>query len=400
MADIDSEPSRRILISHESAASASTEMAQRFVDELGYGQTHIAITLRPPVTMLPSRWTQFLKYGLSETFEDWLKRVYGEAGPSVSMSMQRHLDQAGLVERWASVAGPQNVTVIVVDNMNPGHLTDTFEQLLGVPHRTLTGTVTGGLQTNRSMSLPEAEMFRQVNAAVYRRDEISWPVYVDVVRSGAIGRVLNSRFPTEKEPRVRMPRWAADRARRDGEIHANRIKASGVRVVGDLDALSAERPVAEDQSSADPGPSQQTAVEALTGAVYGAIKNERKTSREVTKVRKLFDKERSNREEAQNHVTELKSNLKRERAQRRKLRREVEQLKGSVMHDHVQQLPSQTGAQTAADAFTTHSLIRAVTIRLRRQVAARRLPLKRKRSIRRSSVHANTTQRNEGALDQ
>ena len=86
MADIEAEPSKRVLVSHESAASASAPMARKFVDRLGGERVHVVITLRSPSAMLPSRWVERLKSGESDTFEEWLARVYGRAQPPISES--------------------------------------------------------------------------------------------------------------------------------------------------------------------------------------------------------------------------------------------------------------------------------------------------------------------------
>src|SRR5699024_11900366 len=54
MDEIRAEPSRRVLISHESAARATRRMARRFVDELGADRIHIILPVRPPAAVLPT----------------------------------------------------------------------------------------------------------------------------------------------------------------------------------------------------------------------------------------------------------------------------------------------------------------------------------------------------------
>jgi hypothetical protein len=244
--DINAEPDRRILISDETIAGASTKISRKFVNKLGPDRTHIAITLRPPSSTLPARWIQFLKDGQTDTFEDWLKRVYGKdnARP-VAARTRRYQDQAGVVERWAEIVGAKNVTVIIADKSKKELLTDTFEQLLGLPAGVLTGTVTDGASANRSMSQPEAETFRLLNQYL-EENEVPWPVYRNVIKLGAVPHMLGHRTPEAEEARVRMPRWAAELAVRDGKSYAERIRQSGVRVVGDLEHLSDPPSVAPD----------------------------------------------------------------------------------------------------------------------------------------------------------
>ncbi|MEN5072959.1 hypothetical protein ABE437_04005 [Isoptericola cucumis] len=281
MADIEAEPSRRVLVSHESAASASAPMARKFVDQLGDGRAHVVITLRSPAAMLPSRWVERLKSGTSVTFEDWLARVYGRTRPPIPERLARTLDLAGLVERWADAAGPENVTVIIADEADKNLLTDAFEDLLGLPARTLTGVVADGADANRSMSLPEAELFRRLNATLSSMPEVPWPVYLYVVR-GAVAQVLGQRVPDDEEPRVRMPRWAAELAMEDGRRYAKRIANSGVRIVGDLENLHRARPVRDETARLDESWPSSLAVEALTGAVLGTVKVQRRSARGVT----------------------------------------------------------------------------------------------------------------------
>jgi hypothetical protein len=331
MADVQSEPSRRILISYEAVARASAKMARRFVREIGADKIHIAITLRPPAALLPGRWTEALKSGLSDTFDDWLHRLYdgNDASGRISKPMQRYLDQAGLVERWAHAAGPHNVTVIIVDTANRDILTDTFEQLLGLPHHTLTG-VTGKGSVNRSLTMPEAEILRQANTH-WHESSVPWPLYLDLVYRGAVRR-LRQRTPTPSEPRVRMSEWAAEHALRDGKLYADRIRDSGVRVVGDLEALYRQPPVAEEAIPATETDYQRDiAVEALTGAVVGAVKPDTNPA---------------------THAQET---------------REHPKTKIAVRHQ-VQGLPTAGRPESAATAFTTRELIQALKLRIGRKI--------------------------------
>lgn len=290
MAAIEAEPAKRVLVSHESAASASAPMARRFVERLGRDRVHVAITVRSPAAMLPSRWAERLKSGASDTLEEWLARVYGRTQPPIPVGVRRSLDLAGLVERWAEAAGPENVTVIVADETDKYLLTDAFEALLGLPERTLAGAVASGRDANRSMSLPEAELFRRLNAALSGVPEVPWPVYLYVVR-GAVAQVLGRRVPDDEEPRVRMPQWAAELAVRDGRRYAARIASSGVRVVGSLEDLSRERPVLDDTAPVDEKWPSALAVEALTGAVLGARKAVRRSARENALARAHADRQ-------------------------------------------------------------------------------------------------------------
>lgn len=237
LAEINSDKSRRIWISHEFAAESDDAMASRFCEALGE-RTHIVITLRNPAEILPSLWTQRLKSGQVDTFDDWLARVFNQVpGQPMRRQFRRSQNQGRLVERWASIVGPENVTVIVVDKARPALLLHTFERMLGLRDEMLTTAPTLGSRANRSLSRSEAEVFLRINQAA-KNESISWSDYAALIRDGAITRLLDSRVPAAAEPQVLMPSWAADSARERGRKYAKRIAKTGVRVVGDLNSLS------------------------------------------------------------------------------------------------------------------------------------------------------------------
>lgn len=337
MADIDSEPDRRILISHEFAGEADAESAAEFVDELGPEQTHIAITLRPLSAMLPSRWNQSLKDGLTQSLDEWLERYFGLSDTPISARQRRYLNQGSLVNQWAKIAGPENVTVIILDGLDKTLLTRTFERMLGLPESTLTAAgVESGRATNRTMTIPETEVYRHANALIKETCEVSWPLYYDVIKQGAIEQMLERRTPSDDEPRIRMPHWAAERARRDGKQYAEQIADSGVRVVGDLASLYGPPPVSEDSPSVDAEVYRELAVEALSGAYAGALKFEKYAISEIL--------------------------------QSRDSRKQVAKLKKSSVHEIVKQLPRHTRVQRAAEGFTTRDLAGALALRLRHKL--------------------------------
>lgn len=337
MADIDSEPDRRILISHEFAGEADAESAADFVDELGPERTHIVITLRPLHAMLASRWNQSIKDGLTDSLDEWLKRYYEYSDRPISARQRRYLSQGALVNQWAKVAGAENVTVIILDNSDKTLLTRTFERMLGLPEKTLTGAgAKTGRATNRSMTFPETEVYRHANALIRKTNDVSWPLYYDVIKQGAIERMLERRTPLYDEPRARMPHWAAERATDDARKYANQIAASGVRIVGNLETLYEQPRVEENTPSVDADVYLDLAVEALSGAYTGALKFESYAIGEILEARDL--------------------------------RRQVAKLRKSSGRDAVKKLPRHTRVQRAAEGYTTRDLGGALALRLRHKL--------------------------------
>jgi hypothetical protein len=248
LAEVESETERRVWISHEFAAESDDATAQRFVDALGE-RLHVVVTLRPYGSLLTSSWQQYLKTGLTLTFERWLQAVLADPpDTSVTETFHRRSDQGGVVQRWADAAGPERVTAVVVDKAAPTRLTDAFEALLDLPDGFLVDESLGGLQANRSLSAQESELLRRLNLLLKGRGT-TWGDYDALVRKGGVDRLLQVRTPGPQEARPELPRWAAERAGERGRRFADAIAASGVRVVGDLAALAA--PVA---GVAEPAP--------------------------------------------------------------------------------------------------------------------------------------------------
>jgi hypothetical protein len=145
---------------------------------------------------------------------------------------QRHRHDK-LIARWVAAAGSQNVTVIVVDGSDRLALLRTFESLLELPGGFL---VPEDDVVNRSLTLAEAEFVRQLNEEFKRRE---WPgaSYAKFMRYGAV-RQMKARQPLPGEPQIATPAWALDRVAEISAEMTSNIAALGVRVVGDLSALS------------------------------------------------------------------------------------------------------------------------------------------------------------------
>ncbi len=255
---------RRFFASSEFFATASAEAAQAAVKELAGdgGSVHVVVTLRPLRKIMPSHWQQYVKHGLCDSYETWLdgmlrKPPYREPTPDF-WHLQRHDE---LVERWAAAAGPENTTVIVVDESEPLWQFRVFEQLLDLPEGLLEPEERHG---NSSLTQSEAELLLQLNRKLRDRN---WSRYRQgkVVRQGVVPR-LQSYEPAPDEPRITTPEWAEEAVAEVAERVVAGVEASGVRVVGDLAAL-ARRP----SSPAEPAAPRAIPTEAATEAVLGGI---------------------------------------------------------------------------------------------------------------------------------
>lgn len=233
--EIDNDTERRIFITHEFVSQADDAMAKRIVDAIGE-PVHVCVTLRAPSRIVPSLWAQGTRDDAqTEAFESWLRRFFGQdADHPMPARVRRGYDQGELVQRWAGLLGPQNVTVIIVDPAEPTLLTGAFEEMLGLPAGMLEWRT-----SNPALTAVEAELFRQANAALRDRGA-DWRTFYDLVWKGAVRLGPERRKVGSDERRVTLPPWAAKIANADGQRFAEQIRDAGVRVVGDLDRLTVD----------------------------------------------------------------------------------------------------------------------------------------------------------------
>jgi hypothetical protein len=272
MREVEADTTNRILVSHELISLSDDAQAAKFIESLG-PRTHVVVTVRSIAQTLPSYWQQYLKSGLVHPFDDWLKLVLSETpDPSVTPAFQFRLRQGEIVRRWAGLVGADSVTVVVVDKNRRDLLPQSFEALLGLPDGILADAPTGGFNSNRSMSLPEAEALREFNA---RQPVAStdWAIHGDLIKRGALKSLLNDRTPGAGEARVVPPPWALERAGELSQLALTEIQASGVRVVGDLDALTDPGTPGGDSLVADQVP-VEVAADLLAGAFAAAVKRD------------------------------------------------------------------------------------------------------------------------------
>jgi hypothetical protein len=180
--------------------------------------------------------------------------------PTITFWQRHHHDR--LVDRWASIVGPERLLVIVVDESDPDSLMRTFEKLTDLPDGLLEPEA-GWM--NRSLTAAETELIRQLNVEFFKR---KWPSkrYHGAVRRGVV-RQMQLRAPGRDEPKITTPAWAIERANGIAAASSLRIKASGVHILGDLSTLS-DVPANPD---AKPVSSVPLTLDGAAHAVVGAI---------------------------------------------------------------------------------------------------------------------------------
>lgn len=226
----------RLVLSSEFFADAEPPAIERIVEDLDRDRLHVVVTLRPLAAILPSQWQQYVQSFMPLSYDEWLDGVFnGEPGKVTPTFWRRHRHDA-LVARWAAAVGPENVTVVVIDEGDHEHVLRAFEALLGLRNRTLAATPDA---TNRSMTWAEIEAVRAVNVR-FREAGLGNALYHRVMHFGA-SAYMKWRVPPAEEPRIATPSWALDRATEVEREMIAAIEASGALIVGDLATLVATK---------------------------------------------------------------------------------------------------------------------------------------------------------------
>ncbi len=233
LAEIERHRSERVVLSSEWFADAEPAAIRRIVAGLGGDRVHAVVTVRSLVRLLPSQWQQYVAAGATIGYERWLESVFGprEAAATPSFWFRHRHDR--LVARWAAAVGTERMTVVVVDEADHGAVLRAFESLVGLATGTL---VAEPDRANRSLTAPEADLLRVVNARL--AESIHDPNLRLNLGLYGVAAALRMRTPGPAEPRIETPAWAIQEA---GEVEAEIVaglRGSGVRMLGDPASLA------------------------------------------------------------------------------------------------------------------------------------------------------------------
>ena len=267
----------RIVISSEFFCEAPQDKAIETVEALGGpDKVTVVVTLRNLGALLPSSWQQYLKYGLTTSYEKWLEDVFAEPGSSkVSPTFWRRHDHGAVITRWAQAVGASNIRVLVLEDVDRSAQFRAFTQMMGVPDEVLVSRM--DLTSNRSMTAAEAELLVRLNKRV--KKQMQWTDYVRLVRRGVALRMVEGRDPGPDEPRLVTPDWALDAAAVQGALSVETIASVGVEVYGNLETLGVRAPSSLEHASSP----DQMPIDAAVAAVAAVIdaSKEEPTAREL-----------------------------------------------------------------------------------------------------------------------
>jgi len=264
--DVRAAGDQRVVLSSEFFAEADDATVRRVIADLGGARVHVVVTLRSLTRILPSQWQQYLQNGFDFRYLEWLEGILSEPPRTPTPGFWRRHRHDALVTRWAAENGPENLTVIVLDESDRLMLLRVFESMLGLPGGFL---VPEERAANRSLTAAEAELVRMLNEEFSRR---AWPHrdYGRFMRYGAVEHMKEARRPSPDEPRIATPSWALVRAAEISAEMAAGIETLGVNIVGDIASLG-KLPAAEADPAADGPAPLMVPVEAAVRATLGAF---------------------------------------------------------------------------------------------------------------------------------
>lgn len=253
-AEIAAWPGELAIVSYELFSAASAEQAAAAIARLAPAEVDVVVTGRDLGRSVVSAWQERLKFGHTETLEEWRPPAEGNAQAHWGW---RTLDPAGVAGRWGSALPPERTHVVVVPRgrRDPSLLWDHFAAACRIP---VTGLDLSLPPLNESLAPAEAEVQRRVNALVAAdvkgaREHAVW--LRDTLAHGVLAQQGAGRLsPTPAQ-------LTAARERAEAAITA--ITTAGYDVRGDLEDL-----LPADTETARPVPDAavlESAVQAVAG---------------------------------------------------------------------------------------------------------------------------------------
>lgn len=225
---------RAAVISAEQLAAATEDQVRRALDSLAGAEVHVVLSLRPFTSLLPAEWQETVKHRNQRTWPQWLAAVRAGDGGDRRLAAwfwQVH-DTRDVLHRWTATLPPERVHIVPLPPAGAprAELWHRFAAVLGVDPDVAD---LGEAAPNESLGLAEAELLRQLNTRLRRRD-VGPYAYRAVVKERLAHGYL-ARRPAAIRPQ--LPADADEWARRHAEQVVAAIRDGGYHVAGDVTEL-------------------------------------------------------------------------------------------------------------------------------------------------------------------
>jgi hypothetical protein len=253
------------VVSMEWLCAAEPRHIEKAITDLAPAEVHAVFTARDLGRTLPAAWQEFVQNRRDWTWDQFLSAVIARdtSKGSPGRIFWSQQDVPALVDRWVQGVGRDRVTVVTLPPPGSPHelLWARLAEVLDLGDYALRGTHTGA---NESLGLESVEMLRRLNPLL-REARVSKVTYNSVLKGGLAKHTLAGRTD---ESRLRLSAAYYAAVNELAREQVNGIRASGVRVVGNLDELLVEVPP-ELASGPDEGPGHLSEAGVLTAALTG-----------------------------------------------------------------------------------------------------------------------------------
>lgn len=230
---INSAKEETVILSSEFFSEIDGEKVRKIRSDIKGRDIQILFTVRPLAKLLPSSYQQYLKYGITIEFEDWLHEILDKPGESkVSPTFWQRHSHGKVVARWVDIFGKSNVRVLIVNEAQPTFLFDEINKLLNLQNGTIKAAPSG---SNRSLTMEEISLLLELNRQFPK--ERVWDEYELFIRAGYIRELTDHVPPAPGKERLLTPQWAVDKANELGKEIQRELLNSGVRIIGDVESL-------------------------------------------------------------------------------------------------------------------------------------------------------------------
>ena len=222
-----------VILSSEFFSEIDGEKIRKIRGDIKGRDIQILFTLRPLAKLLPSSYQQYLKYGITVKYEDWLHAILDKPGESkVSPTFWKRHSHGKVVARWVDIFGKSNVTILIVNEAQPTFLFDEINKFLDLPTGTINTAPSG---SNRSLTMEEISLLLELNRQFPK--ERVWDEYEVFIRAGYIRHLTDNVLAAPDKARLLTPQWAIDKANELGREIQSELSSTGVRIIGDAESL-------------------------------------------------------------------------------------------------------------------------------------------------------------------
>lgn len=230
---IDKDGAEKVILSSEFFSELTGDQIRKIHSSIKNRDVKILFTLRPLAKLLPSSYQQYLKYGITADYEEWLHSVLDKPGESkINPTFWKRHFHGQVVARWADVFGCANLTVLIVNEAQPTFLFDEINKYLDLPSNTLQSAEKG---SNRSLTMEEIALLREINKEFPK--ERDWDEYQVFIRNGYIRELTDHIRPAPDKARLLTPEWAILKANKIGNQIKSELINSKVTIIGDIETL-------------------------------------------------------------------------------------------------------------------------------------------------------------------